>query len=85
MKPPRYATDPAPTAIEPSGNNSSEIWWDKQEVMNYLHISDRTLQYWRTENLIPYSRIRGKIFYNKQDVLAMLQKGKEMAAIKKNE
>ena len=84
MKPPRYATDTAATAHEPASTDASEIWWDKQEVMNYLHISERTLQYRRADNPVPYSRIRGKIFYNKRDVLAILENGKVKAVEKKN-
>ena len=49
-------------------------WIDSQDVMLKLHISVRTLQYWRTEGLLPYSRIRGKIYYRKSDILVILQK-----------
>ena len=49
-------------------------WVDSQDVMQKLHISVRTLQYWRTNQLLPYSRIRGKIYYRKSDILTILQK-----------
>lgn len=49
-------------------------WVDSQDVMQKLHISVRTLQYWRTNRLLPYSRIRGKIYYRKSDILTILQK-----------
>ncbi|WP_332457676.1 helix-turn-helix domain-containing protein [Petrimonas sp.] len=48
-------------------------WVDSQDVMQKLHISVRTLQYWRTNRLLPYSRIRGKIYYRKSDILTILQ------------
>jgi len=49
-------------------------WIDSQDVMLKLHISVRTLQYWRTEGLLPYSRIRGKIYYRKTDIISILNK-----------
>ena len=38
-------------------------WVDSQDVMQKFHISVRTLQSWRTNRLLPYSRIRGKIYF----------------------
>jgi predicted site-specific integrase-resolvase len=49
-------------------------WIDAQDVMQKLHISVRTLQTWRTNGLLPYSRISGKIYYRKSDILTILQK-----------
>ena len=49
-------------------------WVDSQDVMQKFHISVRTLQNWRTNRLLPYSRIRGKIYYRKSDILLILQK-----------
>ena len=49
-------------------------WVDSQDVMQKFHISVRTLQNWRTNRLLPYSRIRGKIYYRKSDILVILQK-----------
>jgi hypothetical protein len=49
-------------------------WVDSQDVMQKFHISVRTLQNWRTNRLLPYSRIRGKIYYRKSDILTILQK-----------
>ncbi len=40
-------------------------WVDSQDVMQKLHISVRTLQYWRTNRLLPYSRIRGENLLSK--------------------
>ena len=48
-------------------------WVDSQDVMQKFHISVRTLQNWRTNRLLPYSRIRGKIYYRKSDILLILQ------------
>ena len=49
-------------------------WVDSQDVMQKFHISVRTLQNWRTNRLLPYSRIGGKIYYRKSDILIVLQK-----------
>ncbi|MBE7177764.1 MAG: helix-turn-helix domain-containing protein [Mucilaginibacter polytrichastri] len=49
-----------------------ETWLDGQDVMNMLHISPRTLQTWRSNNLIPHAQINGKIFYRRTDIDAVL-------------
>lgn len=49
-------------------------WVDSQDVMQKFHISVRTLQSWRTNKVLPYSCIRGKIYYRKSDILVILQK-----------
>ncbi|MDD3968936.1 MAG: helix-turn-helix domain-containing protein [Proteiniphilum sp.] len=49
-------------------------WVDSQDVMQKLHVSVRTLQDWRTNRLLPYPRIRGKIYYRKSDILSILQR-----------
>jgi hypothetical protein len=43
-------------------------WLDNQEVMFALHISLRTLQTLRSNGTLPYSRIRNKIYYKRQDI-----------------
>ena len=40
-----------------------DTWLDNYEVCTFLQISTRTLQRFRSENLVTYSLIRGKIFY----------------------
>lgn len=63
---------------EPSDSiNSKEEWMDKQDVLQFLHISERTLQKWRSQNLLPYSRIGRKIFYKKSDLIALLEKNRK--------
>ena len=54
------------------GNDWSD-WIDAQDVMQKLHISLRTLQTWRTNGILPYSRIRGKLYYRKSDILFLLE------------
>jgi hypothetical protein len=48
-------------------------WIDAQEVLQKMHISQRTLQTWRINGLLPFSRIRGKIYYRKSDILSLLE------------
>ena len=52
-----------------------EKWMDIQEVCQELKISKRTLQYYREENLIPYSVIRHKIYYKASDIQRFLMSG----------
>lgn len=48
-------------------------WIDNQEVMQSLHISKRTLQTFRTNGTIPYSKIQGKFYYKVADIEQILQ------------
>ncbi|HMC85998.1 MAG TPA: helix-turn-helix domain-containing protein [Chitinophagaceae bacterium] len=49
-----------------------EIWIDKQEIMMRLHISNRTLQTWRSKGILPFARIRKKIYYKESDLRNLL-------------
>jgi len=49
-----------------------EIWIDKQEIMMRLHISNRTLQTWRSKGILPFARIRKKIYYRESDLRNLL-------------
>lgn len=49
-------------------------WIDAQDVLMKLHVSPRTLQRWRINGLLPYSRVSGKCYYKKSDILALLRK-----------
>lgn len=48
-------------------------WLDGQEVMQYLHVSKRTLQNLRATGLLPYSQVNGKFYYKASDVEALLE------------
>ena len=60
--------------IQPDDLNEWTDWIDSQDVMQKLHVSVRTLQSWRTNGLLPYSRINNKIYYRKSDILTLLNK-----------
>ena len=49
-----------------------EDWLDSQDVVTQLHISQRTLLKLRSDGMLPYSRINGKIYYRRQDLQKLL-------------
>lgn len=57
----------------PQDNSIPNAWLDGQEVMLLLHISQRTLQTWRTNRKIGYSKLGKKIFYKVSDINKMLE------------
>lgn len=62
--------------LEDLKNSNTELkdtWIDNQEVMQSLHISKRTLQTFRTNGTIPYSKIQGKFYYKVSDIEQILQ------------
>lgn len=48
-------------------------WIDNQDVMQMLHISQRTLQTLRSNGTIPFSKIQGKFYYKVADIEQLLQ------------
>ena len=48
-------------------------WLNKKEVLGLLYISDRTLQHWRTNRILPYSRIGNKLYYRLSDIEKLLE------------
>ncbi len=48
-------------------------WLDNQEVCQTLGITKRTLQTYRENGLLPFCRIRHKIFYKPEDVAKLLE------------
>lgn len=51
-----------------------EIWIGGIEVQSTLFISERTLYRHRKSGRLPYSRVRGKIYYKKSDIRDLLEK-----------
>lgn len=49
---------------------------DKQDVLQKMHISERTLQEWRREGMLPYYPIKNKFYYKYSDILLMLEVNK---------
>ena len=54
-------------------------WLDNQEVCDILGISKRTLQEYRAKGLLPFGRIKNKLFYKPEDVEKVLQQDPRVA------
>jgi hypothetical protein len=67
------------------GNDSNRdaVWLDKQEVLQKLKISARTLQTLRDNELITFSRLGGKIFYPLCEINRVLLENIEVIGRKK--
>ena len=48
-------------------------WADADEVSKKLKITQRTLQRWRLNGVIPYSRVKGRCYYRMSDIIALLK------------
>jgi hypothetical protein len=53
-----------------------QVIWDDVDLRDNLKVSQRTTAMWRQENIIPYSKVHGKIYYKLSDVLAFIEKYK---------
>ena len=49
-------------------------WLDIQEACQALKISKRTLQSYRDNGILPYSKIGGKIYFKAEDIREHLEK-----------
>ena len=52
---------------------NGEIYLSGEDVYKLLHISKRTLQQYRDDNILPYIQIGGKIIYKEADLLSILE------------
>lgn len=50
-----------------------DSWIDNQDVLQTLHISKRTLQTFRKNGTLPYSKVQGKFYYKVSDIEKLLQ------------
>lgn len=53
---------------------NGEIYLSGEEVCKLLHISKRTLQQYRDDNILPYVQIGGKIIFRQSDILEILER-----------
>ncbi len=68
----------------PSLNNNDPLdreFIDKQVVLQELHISERTLQNWRSKGKLPFYKVGGKIWYKSKELKKLIDDSK--AAVKK--
>ena len=56
-----------------AGLSQHSTWLDNEDVMKLLHISPRTLQTWRDNGLIPFSKIGAKLYYREEDLQKLLK------------
>ena len=52
---------------------NGEIYLSGEDVCRLLHISKRTLQQYRDDNILPFIQIGGKIIYKESDILNVLE------------
>jgi len=52
---------------------NGEKFLTNKEVCRILHVSARTLQEWKTNGMIPYIQLKGKILYRQSDIDKMLE------------
>lgn len=53
---------------------NGEIYLSGENLCRLLHISKRTLQQYRDDNILPFIQIGGKIIYKESDILHILEK-----------
>ncbi|WP_312089952.1 helix-turn-helix domain-containing protein [Chryseobacterium sp.] len=52
---------------------NGEIYLSGEDVCKLLHISKRTLQQYRDDNILPFIQIGGKIIYKETDLVKILE------------
>ena len=52
---------------------NGEIYLSGEDLCKLLHISKRTLQQYRDDNILPFIQIGGKIIYKESDILNVLE------------
>jgi len=52
---------------------NGEIYLSGEDMCELLHISKRTLQQYRDDNILPYIQLGGKIIYKETDILEILE------------
>lgn len=58
---------------------NGECYLTDKEVSTRLKVSRRTLQDWRTNGLIAYTQVGGKVLYAESDIQAVLEKHRKEA------
>lgn len=57
----------------PAEDYGLKKWLDNQEVCDILRVSQKTLQVYRDKGILPFSRIKHKIFFKSEDVRKFLE------------
>ncbi len=64
---------------QPEKNEEEQVWLKSHHVQRMLGISAATLQNLRVNGTMPYSKVGGVIFYDKKEVLEVLNRNKQNA------
>ena len=59
--------------LNPTPNQQEITWIDAQQMMQIFYISPSTLKKWRKNGTVEYSKIGGRILYNKQAAYKQLE------------
>jgi len=62
---------------QPEKKEPDQVWIKSHNVQRLLGISAGTLQNLRVNGTIPYSKIGGVIFYDKAEILAVIENNKQ--------
>ena len=62
---------------QPEKNEDNQVWLKSHHVQRMLGISAATLQNLRVNGTMPYSKVGGVIFYDKNEVLEVLNRNKQ--------
>lgn len=53
--------------------NPEHVILDNKEASEILKISVETLKNWREEGLLPYSKVKSKVYYTLSDIIELVQ------------
>ena len=62
--------------LSSAGREPPKEWLSNREAMEYLDLSKSTLQRYRDDGTLPYSKLGGNIFYRRDDLLHVLQQNR---------
>jgi hypothetical protein len=60
------------TYLKGNGGNNEFQWIDNKQLEKLLGVHERSLQTWRDNGTLKFSRIGKKVFYNKRDIEQLL-------------
>ena len=49
------------------------VLYDNSDMKRMFNLSDRTLSYWRSNNVIEYIKIGNKVYYTKEAIIELLR------------
>ena len=58
------------------------IFLDSADFMLLLGINEHVLKYWKHKRVLPYSRIKGKVYFKLADVQRMIEEHKSESVLR---